>query len=167
MYLCPGFERYKEQNRCFDAIFCSRDAGIIHTMTALIKVKWRLTRLPTRIPYRSIIVDIEIPAAIIHRHTIIAVASDAAELGILIEVITSGRIGNQAEKVLVAEVIDPRERRGWISDDVLAFCVVIMSISFHVINGILIIHLSDGIWSRVITLGFVMASCHQAVLACS
>lgn len=42
------------------------------------------------------------------RHVVVAVAGDAAQLGVLVEGIAAAGVGDQAEEVLVAEVVDPR-----------------------------------------------------------
>ena len=61
-------------------------------MTALIEIKRSLARLPARIPYGITVLDVEIAAAGIHGHTVVAVARYAAELGILAETVTSRSI---------------------------------------------------------------------------
>lgn len=42
------------------------------------------------------------------RHVVVSVAGDAAQLGVLVEGIAAAGVGDQAEEVLVAEVVDPR-----------------------------------------------------------
>ena len=42
------------------------------------------------------------------RHVVVAVAGDAAQLGVLVEGIAVAGVGDQGEEVLVAEVVDPR-----------------------------------------------------------
>ena len=64
-------------------------------MTALIKVERCLARFPTRIPYGIAILDVEIPPAIIHRHVVVAIAGDTTELGILIEAVAAGSVGDE------------------------------------------------------------------------
>ena len=71
-------------------------------MTALIAVEWGLAGLPSWTPHRVAVVDIEVTATSIHGHTIIAIAGDAAELGILIEVVATSGVRDEAEEVLVA-----------------------------------------------------------------
>ena len=41
-------------------------------------------------------------------HVVVAVAGDAAQLGVLVEGIAAAGVGDQGEEVLVAEVVDPR-----------------------------------------------------------
>ena len=59
-------------------------------MTALVRVEWSLARLPARVPHRAVVVDVEIASAIVHRHTVVAIAGDATELCVFVEVVTSG-----------------------------------------------------------------------------
>ena len=64
-------------------------------MTTLVAVEWRLAGLPSGVPHGAAIVDVEVAAAVVHRHAVVAVARQAAELGILVEGIAAGRVGNQ------------------------------------------------------------------------
>ena len=99
LYLAPFLQRNEEKYACFESVLSSSDTGIAHAMTAFVKIEWCLTGFEARIPYHSfpllLVNNIEIPPAIVHRNTIVAVAGDAAELGILEEGIATGGIGNQ------------------------------------------------------------------------
>ena len=92
LYLSPCLQGDEEQHRGLYPILGTSNTGIVHAMTTLIRVERRLTGFPTWIPYRLAILDIEIATTGIHRHAIIAIAYDAAELGILIEVVATGGI---------------------------------------------------------------------------
>ncbi len=70
-------------------------------MPAGIKIKLCLGRLPTRIPYRVLILNIVIAPAPIQRAVIIAVAGQPKQFCILIEGIPACRIGNQTKKSLL------------------------------------------------------------------
>ena len=59
-------------------------------MTAFVRVERSLARLPSRVPHRAIVVDVEIASAIVHRHTVVAITGDATELSVFVEVVTSG-----------------------------------------------------------------------------
>ena len=93
--LAPHSQRHEKQHTRFDAVLRPRDACIAHSMTAFIKIKRSLAWFPTRRPYRSAVIYIEIPAAVVHRDIIIAVACYPAELGILAEGISTGGVGYQ------------------------------------------------------------------------
>jgi hypothetical protein len=100
-------------------------------MPALIEIKRRLARLPARVPDGIAVLDVIIASAIIHRHSVISIPQDPAELGVLAEAIATGSIGDEGEEILRAHVVDPRPRGGGIRDDVLAVRVVEMSVFFH------------------------------------
>ena len=95
LHLGPGVQGHKEQHRCLDTVLAARDAGVVHAMTALIAVERRLAGLPSRIPHGAAIVDVEVATAVVHRHAVVAVARQAAELGILVEAVAAGGVGNQ------------------------------------------------------------------------
>ena len=95
LHLGPCVQGHKEQHRCLDTVLAARDAGVVHAMTTLIAVERRLAGLPSRVPHGAAIVDVEVAAAVVHRHAVVAVARQAAELGILVEAVAAGRVGNQ------------------------------------------------------------------------
>ena len=99
-------------------------------MTTLIEVEWCLARLPSRIPHRAIVVDVKIASAIVHRHVVVAIASDTAELGILIKRVASSGIGNQRKKVLIAQIVNPGPRSLRVSNYIFTMLVIKVSIAF-------------------------------------
>jgi hypothetical protein len=99
-------------------------------MATLVEVEWRLAGLPPRVPDSVAVLDIEIPTSIVHRYIIVAITGDAAEFGILVERIAAGGVGDEREKVLVAQVVNPWPWGLRISDDILAMLVVEMTITF-------------------------------------
>ena len=131
LHFSPRLQRHKEQHRGFNTILATRNTCIVHTVTAFIRIEWRLARFPTRTPNTVAILDIEVTATSIHRHTIIAIARDATELGILIEVVATSRVRNQSKEVFVAQIVNPRERCCGVSDDVLAVLIVEISKCLH------------------------------------
>ena len=78
-------QRDEEEYAGLDAVLRTGNAGIAHSMAAFIEVKRSLARLPARRPYAAVVIDVEISSSIVHRHTVVAVAGDPAELGILVE----------------------------------------------------------------------------------
>ena len=70
---------------------------IIHAMAALVRIKRSLGWLPTGIPDRALVVDIEITASGIHGHPVVAVAGEPPEFGVFIETVASGRIADKRE----------------------------------------------------------------------
>ncbi len=82
----------------------------------------------------SVLNYIKVSAAIVHRHIIVAIAGDAAELSVFIERIAAGRIRDQREEILVAQIVDPRPRSLRIGNHILAACVIKMTV-FFLIHG--------------------------------
>jgi hypothetical protein len=64
-------------------------------MTALIEVEGSLAWFPTRIPYGTVVVDIEIASTIVHGYVIITITGDTAELRVLIEGVAAGGVRDQ------------------------------------------------------------------------
>ena len=85
LYFCQCFQGYEEENTGFHTVLAACDAGVAHTVAALVEIEWRLAGLPSGIPHAAIVVDVEVASAVIHRHIIVAIARDAAELGIFVE----------------------------------------------------------------------------------
>ena len=125
--LSPCMKRNEEENACLKTILRTRNARIAHSMAALIEIKRSLAWLPSRRPYCTVVIDIEISSAVVHRDSVIAVTCDPAELSVLVERISTGSIGNQREEVLVTEVVYPRPRGLGICDDIFAGSVIKMS----------------------------------------
>ena len=123
-------QRYKMQYRRTHTVLLSCDAGVVQTMPALVFVQRCLARFPSRIPDSGTIYEVEIATYRIHRYAVITITGDAAEFRVFVEIITTSRIGDQAEEILVSKVVDPRERCLRIGDDVLPFGVIKMSVLF-------------------------------------
>lgn len=130
LYLSPGVKRNKEEHTCLHTVLASRNAGIVHTVTALVAVEWSLAGLPSGIPHGVAVLDIEIAAAIVHRHTIVSVAGDTPEFCVLVEGIAACCIGDEREEILVSQIVDPRSWGLWIGNYVLAIVVIEMTILF-------------------------------------
>ena len=103
LYLGPLLQRHEEQYTGLDAILLTRDAGVAHTMTALVEVERGLTRLPTWIPYYCLVsltpcllvYNIKVSPAIVHRYVVVAIAGDATELGILVEAVAASGVRDE------------------------------------------------------------------------
>ena len=130
LYLSPSVKRNKEEHTCLHTVLASRNAGIVHTVTALVAVEWSFAGFPSGVPHGVAILDIEIATAIVHRHAVVSVAGDATELGILVEGITTCCVGDEGEEILVAQIIDPRPWGLRIGNHVLAIVVIEMTILF-------------------------------------
>ena len=95
LHLAPTLQRHEEENAGLNAVFCRGDARVTHAMTALVVVEWGFAGLPPRVPYAVAIFQVEIPPAIVHRHVVVAVAGNAAELGVFVEGVASCGVGDQ------------------------------------------------------------------------
>ena len=99
-------------------------------MTALIAVKLGLCGLPSGIPDRIAILDIEVFTIGIKRAVVIAITGETQELGILIEGVTSACVGDQRKELIGSEVVDPGSRSFGSSDNVL-FVRIIKKTELH------------------------------------
>ena len=122
--------RHKEGDLCGDTILLAGDDGVAHAVTAGVSVQIGLDRRPARRPYGLAVLDVEVTAAHVNRYVVVTVTGDSAETGILVEVIAAGSVGDQGEKLLCSEVIDPRIRGFRILNDVFFVCVVKIA-KFH------------------------------------
>ena len=126
--LAPPADRHEEKHGSLQAVLRSGDAGVAHSVTALIAVKRSLARFPAGVPDSIPVLDIKIPSTLVHRHSVVAVARDAAVLGILAEAVAAGRSGDQAEEVVCAKIVYPRPRSGGIGDHILSVLIVEISV---------------------------------------
>ena len=131
VHLAAVADGHEEKDIGLQAVLLPRHAGIAHAVPALIEVQRRLAGLPARVPDSVAVLDVIIAPAIVHRHPVVAVPQDPAELGVLAEAVAAGGVGNEGEEILRAHIVDPGPRGGGIRDDVLAVRVVEMSETFH------------------------------------
>ena len=122
--------RYEESHFSRDVVLLAGDYGIAHAVTAGVSIQISLYRRPARRPYGLAVLDVEVTAAHVNRYVVVTVTGDSAETGILVEVIAAGGVGDQGEKLLCSEVIDPRIRGFRILNDVFFVCVVKIA-KFH------------------------------------
>ena len=112
------------------AVLFAGDDGIAHAVTAGILVQFGLNRLPSGVPDRAVVVNIEITAAVVHRHVVVPVAGDPAKARIPVEAIASGSVADDTEELLAAEIIDPGIRCARGIDDIFP-CLVVEMAEFH------------------------------------
>ena len=132
LYFSPSMKRDEEKDFGFQPVFATLYPGIVHTVPALIAVEFGTARLPSGIPYRPVVVDIKISAAIIHRHAVVTVAGNAAELRVLAKRVTARRIRNQSEEIFRTQIVDPRERRTRVRNHIFPVLVIEISV-FHIL----------------------------------
>lgn len=76
-------------------------------MSAFVGIQLRAGWHESRVPDGSVIIDIVIFSVGIVWNIVVAVTGNAEQLGIFVEAVTSAGVGDQAEKVLGSEIIDP------------------------------------------------------------
>ena len=130
LHLGPCVERYEEENRGFDATLRPCDAGVVHAVAAFVCVERCLAGFPSGTPHRATIVDVEVAATGIHRHAIVAVARDTAELGVFVETVAASGVADETEEILIAQIVNPGKRCLRVGDDILAVFVVKIT-EFH------------------------------------
>ena len=95
------------QDRSLQVVLLSGKTAVADTVTTFIAVKIGLGGFPARIPHGVSIFNIEILAVDVVRNIVVTVTCHTQQLGILIKGITTAGIGNQREKSVCAEVVDP------------------------------------------------------------
>ena len=110
-HLCPGIQR--NHHRLFGAqtVFAAGDARIAQTVLTAILIQRRFDRLPSRIPDRVAVFNIEVFPAGIRRHIVVAIARQAQHQGIPIKGIAARGVADQRKEVIAPQIIDPRIRR--------------------------------------------------------
>ena len=124
-------DRHEKEHLSPQAILLACYAGIAHPVAALVEIEGCLAGLPPRIPDCIAVLEIEIAAAGIHRHAVVAIAEDAPELGVPAEAIASGGIGNQGKEIFCTHVINPGPGGCRLSHHVFASLVIEMSEFLH------------------------------------
>ena len=93
-------DRHEGLEGRFELLFLCTDHRISETVMAFVCIEWRLGRLPARVPDAVPILDIVVATALIERTVVITIPGDAEELRILVEGVSAGRVGDQAEEIV-------------------------------------------------------------------
>ena len=117
-------QRHKRSLLDCQPVFLRRNDRIAHAMTALIVIQICLDGHPAGRPDRAVVVQIEIASAGIGGNVIVAVTGQAEHTCVLIEAVTAGSVGEQGEKLLASQIVNPRVGRVRPGDDVLPALVV-------------------------------------------
>jgi hypothetical protein len=123
----PDFQRLAERHEIsglrLDLVVARTDGGVAHAVAAFVFVELGARRLPGRRPELAgvVVADVEIAPADIERRVVVAVAGQAAQARVAVKGIAAGGVRDDAEIRFAAEVIDPRQRRVGLGDDVFAF----------------------------------------------
>ena len=102
-------------------------------MAAFIAVQLCLGGLPAGVPDIVSIFNIDVFAVGVIWLVIIAVTCDPQQACVLIEGITAAGIGDQAEKVLVSQIIDPGKRGPGCRDHIFTARVIKIT-EFHILT---------------------------------
>ena len=100
--------RNEELDRCLNAVLLAGDDRITKTVTALVLVKLGLYGRPAGIPHGIAVLEVEVSSAHINGNVVVAVTSNPAQTRVLVEAVSSRRIGDQREETLSSEVVYPR-----------------------------------------------------------
>ena len=98
----------KEGHVCLQTVFGAVEGGVTHAVAAFISVQLRFRGEEPGVPcFFACLLNIIEAAALVAGHCIIPVAKNALQLGIPIEAVAAGRVGNHAKEIFAAQVIDP------------------------------------------------------------
>ena len=120
LYLAVVVLRNEERSLGFQPVLLAGDDGIAHTVAALVAVKLGLHGGPARVPDSVAVFDVEVSAAHVYRHVVVAVTGDTAQARVLIEAVSACRVGYQREESLGTEVVYPRVGSAGRSNYILA-----------------------------------------------
>ena len=121
------------QQACFNPVLLSGKAAVAHAVAAFIAVQLCLGGLPAGVPDIVSIFNIDVFAVGVIWLVIIAVTCDPQQACVLIEGITAAGIGDQAEKVLVSQIIDPGKRGPGCRDHIFTARVIKIT-EFHILT---------------------------------
>jgi hypothetical protein len=121
--------RHEEERLDGQAAALARDARVPEAVAALEVVEIGLDRQPGRGPHVAAVVHVEVPATGVGRDVVVAVAREPAHLGVAVERVPAGLVGDEREELLRPEVVDPGVRRVGRRDDVLARLVVEVAVT--------------------------------------
>ncbi len=124
MHFSVFSERHKEAYFTGYAILFTPDHRVSHAVTAAVAVQFGFHRFPAGVPHGIPVLDVEISAAVIHGHIVVAVTGNAAQAGIPVKTVAACRIADQAKKLFATKIIDPRIRRTRSVNHILASGII-------------------------------------------
>ena len=119
---------HEEEELHLDAVARAEEPRVAETVAALVAVERGLRGLPTGVPHRAAVVDVEVAAAEVERDVVVAVAGQAAQLGVAPEREAAGGVGAEPDQLVLAQVVQPRQRRVRTVDHVLPPRVVELAV---------------------------------------
>ncbi len=115
----------------FQSILLAQDGAVAQAVAALVLVELGLDRLPARVPDGAAIVHVEVTTAHVVGHVVVAVAGQTTKLGVLPEGVAAGCVGAETEELILAEVVEPRQRSIGTGDDIFARRVFKVPVGIH------------------------------------
>ena len=121
----------EEGHPSVQTVLSAMKGGVAHAMAALVTVKLGLGGKIPGIPGGLAgFLDVVEAAALVAGNGVVAVAQQTLQLGIPIEAVAAARIGNHAQEILTAQVVDPGQGSGGGGNDVLPTGIIEMT-EFH------------------------------------
>ena len=116
---------------CSQPILLRCDHRVSEAVAAAVLIQFCLNRLPAGVPHGFPFFYIEIVPSAVHGTVVIAVTCQSQELCILIEAVAACRVGNQAEKVLRPEIIDPGKRCPRVRNHIFPLLIIKITVFSH------------------------------------
>src|SRR6185369_4791875 len=126
----PDFQVLIERNEISSAglnfLVLRPDDAVAHPLPAAVILELVARGLPARRPelLAIIVANVDITSSEIKWHVVVARTRDPPQPRVAIKRVPSRRIGNDSEVRLATEVVNPRQRRVRLCDDVLTTLVV-------------------------------------------
>jgi len=120
----------KKLLRSSNAVLLALKDRVAQTVAAGVAVQLGLGGLPAGVPHGIAILDVNVMAVHIQRRTVVAVTGQAAHPRVAVKAVAACRVGDKAEEVLAAKVVDPGQGSARGGDDIFFACVIKMS-EFH------------------------------------
>ena len=123
-------QRDKSELGGCQTILFAGDDGISHAVPAFIMIQFCLYGLPAGIPDRIAVLDIEVPASVIHGKVVVAVTRDPPEPGVTVKTVAAGSVADHSKEIFTAQIIDPRIRSPGCLNDIFP-CRIVKVSEFH------------------------------------
>ena len=95
------------------AVLGAVEGGVAHAVTAFIMVKLRLGGQEAGVPCGlARFLDVVEPAAVVAGDGVVTVAQKTLEFRVPVEAVAAAGVGDHAEEILAAQVVDPWQRGG-------------------------------------------------------
>ena len=128
--LTTASDRYESGQFCLQLIPGAAERRITHSMMAFVGIQIGLCWHPSRIPDGVILLNIVVMSIAVIRNIVVTITCQTKKLRIFIETVTSACIGNQREKILGSQIVDPWEWSLWGCDDIFFSGIIKISV-FH------------------------------------